>query len=158
MSQTGNISIVINKAARALCVYRAAALERSVRVALGRNALADKIQEGDCATPLGEFFVCARNPCSKFFLSLCLSYPNREHAARGLQSGLISAREHRLILDALDHGKMPPQDTRLGGEIYIHGELPAGRDWTHGCISLDNPSMQELFDIAAIGTRVSIRP
>ena len=63
-----------------------------------------------------------------------------------------------LELDALDQGRMPPQHTRLGGAIYIHGELPAGRDWTHGCIALDNPSMQELFDIAAIGTPVSIRP
>ena len=158
MSQTGNISILIDKTARTLHIYRAAALKRSARVALGRNALADKVQEGDCATPPGEFYVCARNPRSKFFMSLCLSYPNREHAARGLQCGLISTREHTLILAALDERRMPPQDTRLGGEIYIHGELPAGRDWTHGCIALDNTSMQELFDIAAIGTSVSIRP
>jgi murein L,D-transpeptidase YafK len=158
MSQTGNISIFIDKAARTLHIYRAAALARSVRVALGRNALANKVRAGDCATPLGEFYVCARNPRSKFFLSLCLSYPNREHALRGLQSGLINTREYTLILAALAQGRMPPQDTALGGEIYIHGELPAGRDWTHGCIALDNPSMQELFDIAAIGTKVSIRP
>jgi murein L,D-transpeptidase YafK len=129
-----------------------------MRVALGRNAFEDKIQEGDLATPLGDFFICARNSRSRYFRSLCLSYPNREHASRGLQSGLISAREYWLILDALDQGRMPPQHTRLGGAIYIHGELPAGRDWTHGCIALDNPSMQELFDIAAIGTPVSIRP
>jgi murein L,D-transpeptidase YafK len=158
MPQTGNISIVIDKAARTLHICRAGSVERSVRVALGRNALLDKVQEGDCATPLGEFFICARNPRSKYFLSLCISYPNREHAARGLECGLISTREHTQIVAALDERRMPPQDTRLGGEIYIHGELPAGRDWTRGCIALDNRPMQELFDIAAIGTNVNIRP
>jgi murein L,D-transpeptidase YafK len=158
MSPAGSIRIVIDKAARTLRVLRAAAPERGYHVTLGRNALADKVQEGDCATPLGEFFICARNPRSKFFLSLCISYPNAEHAGRGLQSGLISEREYMLILEALREGRMPPQHTRLGGEIYIHGELPAGREWTQGCVALDNRSMQELFDDAAIGTRVSILP
>ena len=56
---------------------------------------------------------------------------------------------------------MPPQRTRLGGEIYIHGQdaaRPHGRsqDWTRGCIALDNPAMQELYDRVGIGTPVLI--
>jgi murein L,D-transpeptidase YafK len=153
--------IVIEKAARALRLFDGARLERTYPVALGRNSAADKAVEGDEATPLGEFYVCARNPRSKFFLSLCLSYPNAEDAARGLAAGLISAGEHSQILAAIREKKVPPQHTRLGGEIYIHGQPlepqpGAPKDWTRGCIALDNVAMQELYDRIALGTPVSI--
>jgi len=132
-------------------------------VALGGNWAADKAIEGDGATPLGEFYVCAKNPRSKFFLSLCISYPNAEDAARGLAAGLISGEEHAAILAAIRLRTMPPQGTRLGGEIYIHGhgagQSPGQlKDWTRGCIALDNPAMQELYDWAAVGTPVLITP
>ena len=125
-------------------------------MAIGRNAGADKTAEGDCATPLGDFTVCVRNPRSRFFLSLCLSYPNAEHAARGLRDGLIDAAQYAQILAALRAGTLPPQKTRLGGEIYIHGENPDGRDWTHGCIALGNRAMLEIYDRVRLGTPVHI--
>jgi murein L,D-transpeptidase YafK len=130
-------------------------------VALGRNSAADKAVEGDEATPLGEFYVCAKNPRSRFFLSLCLSYPSAEDAARGLAAGLINPGEHSQILAALREKRMPPQHTRLGGEIYIHGRPPhpqpgAPKDWTRGCVALDNEAMQELYDRIDLGTPVSI--
>jgi lipoprotein-anchoring transpeptidase ErfK/SrfK len=57
---------------------------------------------------------------------------------------------------------MPPQRTRLGGEIYIHGQpaarTAASRNWTRGCIALDDPAMRELYDLSAIGTPVLITP
>ena len=151
--------IVIEKDARRLRVW-SGGTERIHPVALGSNAACDKEVEGDCATPLGEFYVCARNPRSQFFLSLCLSYPNAEDAARGLATGLIDHGEHAAIMAAIHAGTMPPQHTRLGGEIYIHGHpvVPgaAGRDWTRGCIALDNAAMRELYDLAALGTPVRI--
>jgi murein L,D-transpeptidase YafK len=146
-------------------------------IVLGRNSAADKSVEGDQATPLGEFYICAKNPRSKYFLSLCISYPNTEDAERGLAAGLIGADEHRQILDAIRARRMPPQHTRLGGEIYIHGHggHSAGhggynasrgdhgapnnfspKDWTRGCIALSNDDMQDLYDRVAIGTAVSI--
>jgi murein L,D-transpeptidase YafK len=151
--------LLIEKSARRLRLW-AAGTERVYAVALGRNAAQDKEIEGDCATPLGEFYVCAKNPRSKFFLSLCLSYPNIEDAARGLAAGLIDHEEHAAILAAIRAGTMPPQHTRLGGEIYIHGQdvhaaIP-GRDWTRGCIAVDNAAMRELYDLAVIGTPVRI--
>jgi len=155
--------IVIHKARRTLLTYRQGRLERSFPAALGRNAAADKAVEGDEATPLGEFYVCAKNPRSKFFLSMCISYPNAEHAARGLAAQLITDEEHAAILAALRRRALPPQRTRLGGEIYIHGEDPTARerapkDWTRGCIALANPAMLELFDVTPLGTPVLIAP
>jgi murein L,D-transpeptidase YafK len=154
--------LVIEKAARTLHLYVGTTLDRSYPVALGRNWSADKAMEGDEATPLGEFYICSKNPRSKFFLSLCLSYPNAEDAARGLAAGLISADEHADILAALREKRLPPQHTRLGGEIYIHGQDPAARlgapkDWTRGCIALANGAMQHLYERIALGTPVLIR-
>jgi murein L,D-transpeptidase YafK len=155
--------ILVAKRARTLDLILDGHLERRYSIALGRNAEADKSVEGDQATPLGEFYICAKNPRSKYFLSLCLSYPNAEDAERGLAAGLIGAEEYRGILDALHARKMPPQHTRLGGEIYIHGRgvkeaggAPSDKDWTRGCIALENSDMQDLYDRIDIGTAVSI--
>ena len=155
-----DLRIVVHKAARTLIVFRGARAERHYPVALGRNSAADKAVEGDEATPVGEFFICAKNPRSKFFLSMCISYPNAEDAERGLAANLITPAEHAEILEALARGAMPPQHTRLGGEIYIHGQ-PAARagaseDSTRGCIALADPAMRELFDLCALGTPVLI--
>src|ERR1700691_2744153 len=111
--------LVIEKPARKLHLYVGARIERSYSVALGRNWAADKAVEGDEATPVGEFYICSKNPRSKFFLSMCLSYPNAEDAERGLAAGLINPEEHGDILAALRETRLPPQRTRLGGEIYI---------------------------------------
>jgi murein L,D-transpeptidase YafK len=153
--------IVIHKQTRTLLLYLAARVARAYTIALGRNAAADKAVEGDEATPVGEFYICAKNPRSKYFLSMCISYPNAEDAERGLAAGLISPVEHAEILAAIRLGKMPPQRTKLGGEIYIHGQGAAqpicqSKDWTHGCIALGNPAMQELYDSVTVGTPVLI--
>jgi hypothetical protein len=77
---------------------------------------------------------------------------------------LITPAEHAAILDATARRAMPPQNTRLGGQIYIHGEdprvaAPAGelvRPGTRGFIALQNSAMQELFDRTTLGTPVII--
>jgi murein L,D-transpeptidase YafK len=149
--------IVVAKQARRLDLLSGSRLERSYAVALGRNSALDKSVEGDEATPLGEFYICAKNPRSRHFLSVCLSYPNAEDAQRGLAAGLISAGEHEQILAAIRARRMPPQHTRLGGQIYIHGrgvhDDPHG---TRGCIALNNGDMQDLYDRVGIGTSVTI--
>ena len=157
-----DLRITVHKAARTLLVYRGDRIERRYPVTLGRNSTADKAVEGDEATPLGEFYICAKNPRSKFFLSMCLSYPNAEDAARGLAANLITRAEHDAILAALEQRAMPPQGTGLGGEIYIHGQpnsrISAPKDSTRGCIALEDPAMRELFDLSPIGTPVLIMP
>jgi murein L,D-transpeptidase YafK len=158
------IRLIIEKRRRRLSVVAGDRPVQSYPIVLGRNAAADKRVEGDEATPLGEFYICARNPRSRFFLSLCISYPATAHADRGLAAGVIDPVEHAAILAAQAARRMPPQKTGLGGEIYIHGrdaahEPAAGgeaRDWTRGCIALDNPAMAEIYALAALGTPVTI--
>jgi len=156
--------IEIAKRARVLELHSEVGLVKRDAIVLGSNPHAEKAVEGDGATPTGNFYVCAKNPRSKFFLSLCVSYPNAEDAERGLRDGLIDLREHAQILEAMRLRSMPLQHTRLGGEIYIHGHPDPGTadvsrpDWTHGCIAMDNAAMKDLYDWVELGTPVIIRP
>ncbi|HEX4152755.1 MAG TPA: L,D-transpeptidase [Steroidobacteraceae bacterium] len=160
------MQIVVRKQQRLLVVSVDGREERRYPVTLGRNWAADKAVEGDEATPLGEFYVCAKNPRSRFFQSMCISYPNTEDAERGLAATLITPAEHAAILEAIRRRAMPPQHTRLGGEIYLHGEdprapSPAGEgipSGTRGCIALENSAMRELYERTALGTPVLIVP
>lgn len=148
-------SIIIRKSARVLELYDGQRLIRSFPMVLGFSPLADKEVEGDGRTPEGEFRVAVKNPKSRFHLSLGLNYPGKEDAERGFAAGLISAEERDEIIAAVDAGIMPPQKTRLGGEIYIHGGGTA-RDWTDGCVALENDEMGDLFEAVPIGTPVKI--
>jgi murein L,D-transpeptidase YafK len=149
--------IVVYKKARKLELYSDKQLVRTYRVGLGFSPVADKQREGDGATPEGEFYVFVKNNKSAYYLSLGISYPNVEDADRGLRDGLINETEHAAILDAIRKKKAPPQYTKLGGLIYIHGN-GSSKDWTWGCVALENNEMKELYDAVTVGTPVTIKP
>jgi murein L,D-transpeptidase YafK len=149
--------IVIHKSKRVLELYSQGKVVRSYRVGLGFNPVGDKEKEGDGRTPEGDFYIFVKNPRSSYYLSLGISYPNVEDARRGLRDRLISKVQHDQIVQATRTVKKPPQDTPLGGLIYIHGN-GAQTDWTLGCIALENENMKELFDLAFVGMPVTIKP
>jgi len=150
-----NPRIVVTKSKRLLTLYSAEKVVRTYRVGLGLSPVEDKIRAGDRRTPEGDFYVCIKNPKSKFYLSLGLSYPNQQHAERGLRAGLITQAQYNQISDAIKTKRQPPQYTRLGGEIFIHGN-GSERDWTWGCVALDDKDIRELFDAVPVGTPVRI--
>ena len=149
--------IVVRKAARRLELYSGDKLLRTYKAGLGFSPVADKKQEGDGATPEGEFYVFVKNNKSAYHLSLGISYPNAEDADRGLRDGLINRAQHRAITEAIRTRTAPPQYTKLGGLIYIHGH-GAQSDWTWGCVALENEDIRELFDAVTVGTSVTIQP
>lgn len=148
-------SLVVKKGKRQLQVFDGEKLVKSYKIAVGSNSYDDKQIEGDNKTPEGDFYLAVKNPASKFHRSLGLSYPNAEDAARGLLAALITREEHDQIVRAIAENRLPPQNTRLGGEIYIHGG-GTKKDWTRGCIALENDDAQELFDALPRGILVSI--
>ncbi len=152
-----NPRIIVRKAARKLELYSDDVLLKTYKAGLGLNPVADKKQEGDRCTPEGEFYIFTKNSKSAYYLSLGLSYPNAEDADRGLRDGLITKTECDAIRAAIRKKTMPPQNTKLGGEIYIHGH-GAGSDWTWGCVALENEDVRELYDAVSVGTPVSIVP
>ena len=135
--------IVIEKAARRLSTFHDGKLQKSYRVALGREPVGPKEQEGDGKTPEGIFTVDGRNEASDFHLALHLSYPGARASAQADAAGVDP-----------------------GCDIEIHGR-PNGQadtgfhpstDWTEGCIALTNPEIEELWAVTPVGTVVEIRP
>lgn len=152
-----NPRIVVYKKDRKLELYSGDKLVHTYRVGLGFNPTADKQREGDGATPEGDFYVFVKNNKSAYYLSLGVSYPNPEDAARGLRDGLITKVQHDAIVEAHRKKTAPPQYTKLGGLIYIHGH-GAKSDWTWGCVALENEHIKELYDAVSVGTPVTIKP
>ncbi len=128
---------------------------QSYPVGLGAAPELDKVGEGDHRTPEGRLYICTRNDISKYHLFLGLSYPQPEDAARGLKEGLISKAQHAAILDAHRRKARPPWDTKLGGLVGIHGH-GASRDWTWGCVALEDNAIEELWVACPLGTPVLI--
>ena len=147
--------IVISKSRRQLELYADGHVVRTYTVALGLSPVDDKERQGDRRTPEGDFYVCMKNDRSQFYLSLGLSYPNEEDAARGLRDKLITQAQHDRIVRAIRRKTKPPWNTALGGEVMLHGG-GTGTDWTWGCVALANADIKELFAAIPLGTPVRI--
>jgi murein L,D-transpeptidase YafK len=149
--------IVVLKSKRQLELYSEGAIVRTYPIGLGLNPVDDKKREGDRCTPEGDFYVFVKNPKSAYYLSLGISYPNIEDAERGLRDGLITRAQRDQIVRAIRAKTTPPQNTALGGEIYIHGN-GAKSDWTWGCVALENEDIGELYKAVEVGIPVTIKP
>ncbi len=149
--------LIIKKSERTLELFDGEKPLKTYKIALGFAPVGDKKKQGDGKTPEGDFYIFTKNDKSKFYLSLAVSYPNIEDAERGWKSKLITKAERDKIIQAIKNKKMPPQNTKLGGEIYIHGG-GTSEDWTWGCVALKNEEIKELFDALPVGTEVKISP
>ena len=156
MTQTSRPRVVISKHARTLVVYDGDEEVLKIPVVIGKN-FADKLREGDLATPEGEFYVCHKNPQSKYHRFLGLSYPNLEDAERGLRDKLITSVEQGQIRAAIEKKECPPWKTALGGEVGLHGPCP-NVTWTHGCIAMSIEQIERLYDLLELGDEVTIVP
>lgn len=160
----GQRKIIIDKSGRLLQLYVDKDLLKEYRVGLGLQPKGDKEREGDGKTPEGKFYVTLKFPKSKYYKGIQISYPNKEDAERGLENNLINKTEYFSINSAIDNHFGPPQRTKLGGFIQIHGNGSSG-DWTLGCIALDNKDIDEVYEFAQPGwesnnykTEIVIRP
>lgn len=152
-----NPRIVVKKQERKLYLYDEEKLVKTYNIGLGFAPEGDKEKQGDGKTPEGEFYIFTKNPKSRFYLSLGVSYPSIDDAERGLRDKLITKKQRDAIVSAIKQGRTPLQNTALGGEIYIHGGGSA-TDWTLGCVALTNEEIKELFDAIPVGTKVVILP
>jgi len=149
--------IEVFKAKRELQLFDGERLVKVYPVALGSNPIPPKEREGDRATPEGSYFICQKNPQSHYHLSLAISYPGPQDAERGFKEGLISEEEKKAILRASANHQVPSWNTRLGGEVFVHGN-GSKPDWTWGCIALDDQDMDELYQWVSVGTPITIHP
>jgi murein L,D-transpeptidase YafK len=159
--------ILIKKAERTLYLYRSEngveTLVKRYEIALGNSPAGHKRRQGDGATPEGDYYITHKNPKSNFYLSLGLSYPNLADAEAGLKAGLITQPQRDTIAAAIAQKRKPPQNTGLGGDIFIHGGGTGKlfgliKDWTLGCVALENEEIRELFETVPVKTPVRIVP
>lgn len=149
-------TIVIEKEKRCLSVYDAEGRRLlHCRAALGRNPVGHKQGEGDGKTPEGAYFVCLKREKGKYGQSLGISYPSLTDAKNAVSEGRLDAGLLHLFEEAERETRRPPWGTSLGGEIYIHAG-GSDRDWTAGCIALDEADMARLFAMTEHGDQVII--
>jgi murein L,D-transpeptidase YafK len=136
--------IVVEKSARKLSVFTNGERLKSYRIALGRNPVGAKEQEGDNKTPEGIYKVDSRNPQSDFHLGLHISYPSGADQARAAERGINAG------FDIMIHGIQ-------NGRGWI-GAFHRLHDWTAGCVAVTDEEIEELWRVTADGTTVEIRP
>jgi hypothetical protein len=141
--RTRGVAIVVVKDRNELMLLEAGTLRWRVAVELGANGVSDKSRSGDRATPEGRYVVVERRGpgSTRYHKALLLDYPNRE--------------DRRRFAEALRAGRIPA-GSAIGGLVEIHGEGGRGRNWTHGCAALANDEMDRLFEVARVGTPVTI--
>ncbi len=140
---SGARRLLVDKLARTLEVYSGSRLVAEFEIELGSNGLERKLHAGDRATPEGSYRVRElRGPGeTRYHRALLLDYPNDEDRRRW-----AAARRAGQV----------PEGSGPGGLIEIHGMGGRGIDWTDGCVALANEDMDRLFELAAVGTRVTI--
>jgi murein L,D-transpeptidase YafK len=137
--------VLVKKREQKLYLYSEDQVVKSYKIAMGKQPKGQKLKEGDSRTPEGLYTLDWRNPNSKFFRSIHVSYPN-----------VVQTRSAR------EAGVDP------GGEIMIHGQPNdwserikltfSYQNWTEGCIALENQDMIEVWDLVRDGTPIKIDP
>lgn len=141
--RTSGAAVIVDKLGRRVLLIAAGKIAEQYTVELGHNGLADKLYEGDGATPEGRYRITSKRDRgqTRFHRALMLDYPTGE-----------DRREHA---DARQRGLVPP-GRGPGGLIEIHGHGGRGLDWTDGCVALRNADMDRLFAAVEVGTPVTI--
>lgn len=136
-------AIIVLKAPRRLLVYQHGRVVADYPARVGFSGLADKLYEGDGATPEGQFRVMHKKEGSGtvYYKALLLDYPTIAHQQR---------------FDEAQANGLVPQNRSIGGLIEIHGEDPNKEETTNGCIALENSAMDNVFERVKVGTPVTI--
>ena len=135
--------VIVYKSKRKLELLKNGEVIRTYKIALGDNPIGHKQQEGDERTPEGNYTLDWRNSKSSCYKSLHISYPDANDKARAKKLGVSP-----------------------GGNIMIHGLHPSMKwlgkfhyykDWTNGCIAVNNSEIDEIWKMVENGTPIEIR-
>ena len=144
---TGKVNnILVRKAERKMYLRNDDKIVKQYTIRLGRNPVGPKMKEGDSRTPEGDYKIIAHNPKSAFHKALRISYPTEEQVKNAENSGYSA-----------------------GGDIMIHGYpnrapnflfhlVHRFRDWTAGCIAVNDDEIEEIYDLVRDNTLIRIEP
>jgi murein L,D-transpeptidase YafK len=114
--------VMIEKSTYQLRLYSGDSLLKTYRIQLGRNAHGAKTRRYDGRTPVGSYRICSHNKWSRYYMSLQIDYPNEADIARAVKEKRITERQADALRASIAAGKCPSGRTRLGGEVFIHGQ------------------------------------
>lgn len=130
--------VVVNKSKREMLIKRKGTTIKTLKINMGFAPVGQKLADGDGRTPEGIYHLDLKtNREDGFYKSMWISYPNEEDKLRSKEKGL-----------------------KPGVGIMIHGTTKSAinaKDWTAGCIALQNKDMDILFAIVESGTPIEIR-
>jgi hypothetical protein len=154
--------IEVRKSERTLVAECAGGGRLAFPIALSREPGAKRAR-GDRRTPEGQYRIAAAARPSRFHRFIPIDYPSLADAERALGEGRITRAERDRIARAHREGRLPPQDTPLGGHLGFHGEGLRWQgdldlDWTEGCFALSDDAIELLGRLAPPGTPVRILP
>ena len=157
--------LVISRSSQELKIMEGEQIVRQFHISYGKGGKGAKRILGDSKTPLGVYKIINFKGNSKFYFFMQLDYPNLLDAWYGYKNKIISATEFKNITIAIKNNDIPPQNTKLGGYIGIHGlgdttdkklAIHNEMNWTQGCIAMTNEEINDLKKYVDIGTRVII--
>ncbi|MFA7227412.1 MAG: L,D-transpeptidase [Melioribacteraceae bacterium] len=159
------IYLIVDRRNYRIELYSNKTFIKSYKAVFGKNTGTLKIAADDNVTPIGNYKICALDSVSEYYRFLHLNYPNERDAAEALKQEYINPDEFNAILLAGNKNECPPNETKLGSKVGIHGigkynlifkNLPFSFNWTNGSIAVSNESIDELYSIVKIGTPVKI--
>ena len=134
---------------------------KTYTVMLGKAPEGPKTEEGDNKTPEGTYTLDIKNPQSKFHKSLHISYPNKQDIAQARARGVNPGNEIMLHGLPNDYKAMKSWLDKVGlggfGDDIIRGSI-IGKDWTSGCIAVENDEIDEIYKMIDVPTKITIYP
>ncbi len=146
-----NWSVMVYKSRHELIVYFEGRLLKKYSAVFGRNLIPGRKEwSEDRRTPEGVYSIIRKEPSFRFHWFLRLNYPN-----------FVDRQRYKLLRAAHEVPEVDGHVLGVGGAIGIHGtDVPVLNqglvNWTTGCISVSNRSIDELDRLLPVGTLVII--
>ena len=128
--------VLVVKSERKMYLLKDGKTVKTFSIALGPNPVGQKQYEGDGRTPEGTYTLDWQRWQTPVFHSFHISYPNQQDIERAKSKGLTP-----------------------GSNIMVHGTskgIKKKKDWTNGCIGLNNTDMIEFRRIVFQDTPIEI--
>ena len=166
LGELTNVSFLVDRHNYRLELYSNGEFVKSYKAVFGKNKSNVKTSPDNMRTPIGEYFVCDIDTNNEYHKLFKINYPNKRDAAEAYKNGIITKEELTSINQAVKDKECPPENTKLGSNIGIHGigtynfifkNLPFVYNWTNGSVAVCNEDIDELYSVVEIGTKVVIR-
>ncbi len=125
-------------------------------IAVPKDLSGPKRASEDQRSPIGTYYVCERKIRATGRL-LQVSYPSPSDAKSARALGTVDLDIERAVTQAYAKRQTPPQDTALGGEVFISDQRDAG-DQTQSGFAIEPGQFEEVWTATRQGAWVIIRP